>query len=143
MKILDAIRGRTTRDTQPADAAESSDSDAGALGISGYDELSPARIADTLPKRSQVELEAIDDYEREHEDRRVVLDKLRYLRGDEPLPDYDSLDPGEVIAALEGVDMDTLGLVREYELKFHRRSEVLEALAQVRRDRPPDAAGSA
>jgi hypothetical protein len=64
-----------------------------------------------------------------------VLDKLRYLRGNEPLPEYDALDAKEICAALEGADLETLTLVREYEMKFHRREDVLDELARVRRQR--------
>ena len=64
-----------------------------------------------------------------------MLDKLRYLRGNEPLPGYDALDAGQVSAALEGADLHTLSLVREYEMKFRHRDEVLKELARVRRDR--------
>jgi fatty-acid desaturase len=57
-----------------------------------------------------------------------VLAKLRYLRGSEPLPRYDALDADEVVTAVESADLHTITLVREYEMKFHRRDEVLTAL---------------
>jgi hypothetical protein len=64
-----------------------------------------------------------------------VLDKLRYLRGREPLPGYDALDATQITEALAAADHDTLALVREYEQKFRRRDEVLDELARLRRER--------
>ena len=45
---------------------------------------------------SQVELAAIETYERSHRNRPEVLDKLRYMRGSEPLPGYDALSPEQI-----------------------------------------------
>jgi hypothetical protein len=46
---------------------------------------------------------------------------------------YDALDPGEIVAALEGADLDTLRKVRGYERKFANRPQVLEAVAGAHR----------
>ena len=92
-------------------------------------------MTEDLHRHSQTELAGIEAYERSHQDRPEVLDKLRYLRGSEPLPEYDALDAKEICAALEGADLETLTLVREYEMKFHHRDEVLAELARVRRQR--------
>jgi hypothetical protein len=78
-------------------------------------------------------LARIEEHERSHKRRQQVLDKLRYLRGREPLQDYDALDATQIAAALAAADLDTLALVREYEMKFRRRDDVLEELARLRR----------
>ena len=60
-----------------------------------------------------------------------VLDKLRYMRGREPLPGYDALSVEEIVAALEEADLATIKRVRGYERKFANRSEVLEEVVRV------------
>ena len=65
-----------------------------------------------------------DDYER-------VLDKLRYMRGSEPLPGYDALSAQEIVTALERADPATIKKVRGYERKFAKRPSVLEAVVRA------------
>jgi hypothetical protein len=101
------------------------------LPIRDYDRLDPNRVTEQH-RLSQSELACIEDYERSHRARQEVLDKLRYLRGSEPLRDYDALDATQIAAALTHADVETLSLVREYELKFRRRDGVLDALARLR-----------
>jgi hypothetical protein len=60
-----------------------------------------------------------------------VLAKLRYMRGPEPLPGYDSLGAEEVVAALEDADLATIKKVRAYERKFGNRPDVLEEVVRV------------
>jgi hypothetical protein len=134
MRLLDSL---LRRDPDPADAGDHESEAAGedGLPIAGYDRLRADRVTDRLPRLSQAELARIEVYERAHQDRPEVLDKLRYLRGSEPLPGYDALDAGQVSAALEGADLHTLSLVREYEMKFRHRDDVLTELARVRRER--------
>jgi hypothetical protein len=109
--------------------------------IDGYDKLDLHRLVPQLRHRSQTELAEIDAYERSHQERRPVLDKLRYLRNDEPIPGYDAMSADEAVAALEGADVKTLDAVRDYEMKLRIRGEVLAPVAQLRREaaRSPDA----
>jgi hypothetical protein len=109
-----------------ADAAETARPDAGQLPIPGYDRIKDRDVIAELSKHSQAELAAIETYERSHKGRPAVFDKLRYLRGQEPLQDYDDLGIRETVAALEGADMGTLQRTRVYERKFQRRPDVLE-----------------
>jgi hypothetical protein len=132
MKILDALRNRRSQgseeeDTQPA--ASSPDEDQ--LPISGYDGLKDKQIADQLSQLSQEELATVETYERAHEGRPVVLDKLRYMRGSEPLPGYDALTPEQIAEALAGADAETVKAVRDYERKFLHRLSVLDEATRV------------
>ena len=71
-----------------------------------------------------------------------MLNKLRYLRGDEPLPGYDALSDEEILAAVETADMATLKKIRGYERKFRDRPRILDATVQAqhaRRDAAPAA----
>jgi hypothetical protein len=103
--------------------------------FAGYDGLSAKQVKDALSDHSQIELEAVESYERSHSGREVVLNKLRYLRGSEPFPGYDALSVEEILAALEEADLETISGVRGYERKFANRPRVLEAVARVHRSR--------
>jgi hypothetical protein len=89
-----AVRDRfsTTESSagQAGDAPGDPAAEAG-LPFAGYDRLDARQVIDGLHDRSQIELEAVESYERSHQDREPVLDKLRYMRGSEPLPGYDAL----------------------------------------------------
>jgi hypothetical protein len=121
MTIVNYLRDRLPRRAS---------SDEGRGSSVRYDRLDAKDVNAELHRHSQVELADIETHERSHGDRRVVLDKLRYLRGKEPLPGYDALDEEGASAALEGADPETIRAVRGYERKFRRRQPVLDALAQ-------------
>jgi hypothetical protein len=109
------------------------------LPCAGYDGLNDHDVIAELSNHSQVELESAEDFERSHQDRGFVLDKLRYLRGPEPLPDYDTLSDEAIIAALPDLDVPTLRLIRVYERKFQNRPRVLDPVGDILRERRPDA----
>ena len=88
-----------------------------------------------LSDHSQVELKAVETYERSHKGREAVLNKLRYLRGSEPLPGYDAMSVEEILAALKEADMTTIKKVRGYERKFGNRREVVDEVVRVHRAR--------
>ena len=131
MKILDALRNRRSRGSEGGPEVETSSSDEHELPISGYDGLKEKQIADQLSQLSQVELATVETYERAHEDRPVVLDKLRYMRGSEPLPGYDALTTEQIAKALDGADAETVKAVRDYERKFQHRQSVLDETGRV------------
>ena len=117
------------RDT-PA-VAEAGPSDDQQLPIPGYDQLKEKQISDQLSELSQVDLATIETYERAHASRPAVLEKLRYMRGSEPLEGYDELTPDEIATALAGADAKTVRAVRDYERKFGRRTSVLDEAVRV------------
>ena len=98
-----------------------------------YDRLDARQAKDALSDHSQIELEAVEAYERSHEGRVAVLDKLRYLRGNEPFQGYDAQSVEEIVAALEGSDTATLKRVRGYERKFANRAPVLDEVVRIQR----------
>ena len=118
------------------DAAADGSSAADDLPLPGYDRLKLGEIIARLPRYTQVELTAVESYERTHANRVDVLNKLRYLRGPEPVAGYDTLEPEEIVAGLRHADEPTLKRVREYERKFHRRDVVLHALTDARHNGP-------
>lgn len=119
------------------DVAETTRPDDNQLPISGYDRLDTKALIAGLSKHSQVELAAIETYERSHKDRPAVFNKLHYLRGQEPIQDYDALGVKETLAGLEAADTETLHKTRVYERKFQRRPDVLEAVATALHERRP------
>jgi hypothetical protein len=96
-----------------------------------YDKLDAVQVAGRLAGLSQVELGAVEDYERSHADRPEVLAKLRYMRTSEPLPGYDTLSPEAISVALADADSEVVRKVRDYERKFRRRPEVMDETARV------------
>ena len=115
-------------------SADGDPSSAAAAGVPfpHYDQIDATELVARLRECSQVELTAIDDYERSHADRIDVLNKLRYLRGPEPVEGYDALNSDQIASGLAHADNPTLKDVREYELKFRRRDVVLRALVEAR-----------
>jgi hypothetical protein len=145
MTLLSFLRGRLAGPS----ASESKPAGAAAGGarppFADYDGLKERQVIEGLSDHSQVELEAAERYERSHKDRKPVLAKLRYMRGREPLPDYDALSVEEIRAALKDADLDTIKKVRAYERKFARRPDVLEEVVRVhhrRRTGQPKSAAS-
>ena len=120
-----AVRSQTSGEGSPSAVAHSE------LPFAGYDRLDARKVIDALSDHSQVELEAVEDYERSHKSRERVLDKLRYMRGSEPLPGYDALKAEQIVSALERADPATIQRVRGYERKFANRPGVLEEVVRV------------
>jgi hypothetical protein len=127
---LGRLRSRLSSNEPQPDAPEDQPADAGR-----YDGMDETKVNRKLREHSQEELEAIEQHERSHRNRPVILNKLRYLRGREPLPGYDTMTVEQVSGALQGADTDTIRAVREYERKFRRRDAVLSELDEVGRGR--------
>lgn len=146
MTILTALRDRLSpREPSVRRSQTSGEGPPGAvaeagLPFAGYDRLDSRKVIDALSDHSQIELEAVEAYERSHKSREAVLDKLRYMRGSEPLPGYDAQSVDEIVSALEGADRATIQKVRGYERKFAGRPAVLAAVVRAHRrglaDRP-------
>jgi hypothetical protein len=136
MSIVTALRNRiSTRElatAEPGDSRPAPVTDAGPP-FPGYDRLRTRQVIDGLRDHSQIELEGVESYERSHQDREAVLDKLRWMRGSEPLPGYDALSVEEIVAALTEADLPTIKKVRSYERKFANRREVLDQVVLVLR----------
>lgn len=129
MKILDALRKRRSGGDAPDE--EASPPDAAELPFPGYDKLDDKELGVRLPDLSQVEMAAVEAYERSHENRPQVLDKLRFMQRPEPLPGYDALSPEQIIEALADADAETVKAVRDYERKFGNRGQVMDEAARV------------
>ena len=102
--------------------------------FTGYEKLDEKDVVQVLREHSQVELEAVETYERSHQNRLRVLDKLRFMRQDEPFSGYDALESKQIVVALDDADLETVKRVRGYERKFADRPAVLDQVARVHRD---------
>jgi hypothetical protein len=131
------ILGRKVDAAETTQTDDSHQTDDSQLPIPDYDRIKDKDLVGELSKHSQTELAAIESYERSHKDRPAVSNKLRYLRGQEPLQDYDALSVKEILAGLEGADTPTLQRTRVYERKFQRRPDVLDEVATSIRERRP------
>ena len=131
MNILKRLGKRSPAGGEDVGSGQVGSADEHQLPFAGYDKLDDKQVNAEFSQLTQVELAAVETYERSHRDRSVVLDKLRYMRGSEPLPGYDALSPDEVVGALAGADGQTVKAVRDYERKFRHRRQVLEEAARV------------
>jgi hypothetical protein len=131
MKMLEALRRRRSLEARRDTEAATNSPEEHPVPISDYDQLGDKQVSDQLAQLSQVELAAVEAYERAHGSRPVVLDKLRYMRGTEPLPGYDTLTTEQIAEALAGADAETVRAVRDYERKFAHRQSVLQEAARV------------
>jgi hypothetical protein len=136
MTILTGLRDQISGNATPAGPGDGASS--GAVGdppFPGYDGLTGREVIDDLCRHSQIELEAVETYERSHKSREPVLDKLRYMRGREPVAGYDALNVEEIAVALEDADLPAIKKIRGYERKFANRPAVLEEVARVHSQR--------
>lgn len=138
MIFLSALRKYWFSDGRddPVSGANSHDDD-GQLPIAGYSSFDRTDLLAELSKHSQSELEAAEVYERSHKQREAVFNKLHYLRGPEPLKDYDALGTPQISAALKGAEVETIKRVRVYERKFQHRPDVLEEVDDILREGRP------
>ena len=131
MRLFDRRRGRDAATASGADQPQ-----ANTLAIKGYDRLAVRKLLVRLPQLSQTEMAAVESYERANGQREVVLQKLNYLRGDEPLVGYDALSPDEISAALGDADLAGIDRVRTYERRLRNRDSVLVDIERLRASRP-------
>jgi len=141
MTILDAVRDRlSTRDAHARSEARAS---AGAsepatdaeVPFAGYESLDDREVMDKLSDHSQAKLGEVEAYERAHNGRESVLNKLRYMRGREPLSGYDDLSAEEVMAVLADANRATIKQIRAYERKFANRRDVLDEVERAMHER--------
>jgi ferritin-like metal-binding protein YciE len=97
------------------------------LAIARYDSLTADEITSRLSELSQVDLAKVDSYERRHQNRTTVLERVSSLRGDEPWAGYDELTVSEVQAVLSEGDDERAKEVRNYERAHKNRAGVLQA----------------
>ena len=97
------------------------------LPIGRYDSLNADEIVARLSQLSQVELGKVDVYERRHENRTTVLDRISTLRVSEPWAGYDELSVDELRSALADADESRARAAREYERAHKNRAGVIAA----------------
>jgi len=100
------------------------------MPIKDYDKQTAADITAKLKGFSQRELRMIDAYERKHEDRATITDKIAKLTGNEPWSGYDEQSVDDINTTLREADKDTAQVVRSYERDRKARSGVLQATDQ-------------
>ncbi len=100
----------------------------------GYDSLTAAEVVEKLPGFSQRDLLEVDTYEKAHQARQTVLQRIDSLREPEPVAGYDELTVPEVQEQLTAGDEARATSVRDYERSHKKRDGVLQA-AQARIDK--------
>jgi uncharacterized protein (DUF433 family) len=129
VKFFDRLRNRPSSEAQAPDG-DHPEPTAGEP-IPGYDRMKPDEIVPHLRELKQEQLEEVETYERSHEDRKAVLDKLRYMRSAEPAEGYDELSFEQISEVLKGADGQQVKAIRDYERKFQHRRQVLDEAARV------------
>ena len=125
MSFLKTIRSSMRGGGTDEDAPPQTESEAADQAVTDrFAKLNERDAVAQLHQLKQVELAAVEDYERANRAREPVLNKLRYLRANEPLPDYDTLEPPAIAEALDAADGRTIKSVREYERKMQNRADV-------------------
>jgi hypothetical protein len=132
MKILERLNNRPPRE----DAGDPGSTGASSPGqdqlpITNYDKLDAKQLRPHLSPLSQAELAAVESYELSHQARPVVLNRLHWLKGNEPVPGYDALTTEQIVQALTEADTGTVKAVREYERRHQDRHEVRAEIARV------------
>ena len=97
------------------------------LPITDYDKQTADDIAGRLKGFTQRDLRKIDAYERKHENRATITDRIAKLTGEEPWSGYDELSVEAVGRALYEGDTDTAERVRRYERDHKDRTGVIDA----------------
>lgn len=92
-----------------------------------YESLTAAEINEKLTQVSQRELREVETYEKAHQSRQTVLDRVSALRGQEPAPGYDELNVQEIHKLLSAGDDKLSVSVRDYERTRKGREGVLQA----------------
>jgi PRC-barrel domain len=99
----------------------------GSVPIPRYDALSAGDIVRKLRELSQSELTQVERYERKHDSRKTVLERIEALRGDQPWRGYDTQKVADVKKKLTKASPETARFVRDYERKHKDRSGVMQA----------------
>ena len=97
------------------------------LPIADYDKQTADDIAGRLKGFTQRQLRMIDAYERKHENRATITDRIAKLTGEEPWSGYDEQSVEAVSSALYERDTDTAERVRSYERDHKDRAGVIDA----------------
>jgi ferritin-like metal-binding protein YciE len=111
-----------------AGAAQGAVASADDLPIARYDTLNAQEIVERLPELSQTDLAKVEAYERRHDNRTTVTDRIAALRSTEPWPGYDDQTADEVASVLRsaGDDDERRRAARDYERAHKNRATVLE-----------------
>ncbi len=99
----------------------------GDLAIARYDSLTVEEINGRLASLSQIDLAKVDAYERKHQNRSTVTERISTLQADEPWAGYDELTVSEVQAVLSEGDDDRAQQILAYERDHKNRAGVLNA----------------
>ena len=97
------------------------------LPIAGYRSLSAEEIVAKLSPLSQGDLERIESYERQNENRSPILTRISALRHEEPWPGYDELTVAEIEAVLNEGDYQRARAILDYERLHKNRPSVVQS----------------
>ncbi len=122
---------KTSRRATPT-KSQSRSSDGGRPGPAewtseAYEALTAAELIEKMSQLSQRELGEVETYEKAHQSRQTVLQKIASLRSQEPMPGFDELNVQEIHKQLADGDGEFAARVRDYERPRKNRDGVLNA----------------
>jgi len=100
------------------------------LPITDYDKQNAADIASKLKGFSQRELRIIDVYERKHDNRATITDRIAKLIGDAPWSGYDEQSVDAINKVVSELDDQQAKTVLRYERDHKDRAGVIQAAQQ-------------
>ncbi|TPQ18044.1 hypothetical protein [Streptomyces sporangiiformans] len=112
-RVAEQVQGAVTREED--------------LPIARFSQLSADEIQRRLRSLSQSELTVIEGYERSHANRPGVLDAIEHLRGGEPWPGYDAMEPSRIMDRLQNEPLSVARQVLEHERRHRRRQTIISA----------------
>src|SRR3954454_16324512 len=104
-----------------AGAAQGATAKASDLPIRDYDKLNAEQVVERLRGLSQTELAKVAAYERRHDNRTTVTERISALQAREPWPGYDDQSAQEVASILSEAGDDRRSAAREYERAHKNR----------------------
>ncbi len=123
--LNETTRPKTTTTPKPTSGNASESGPARWTG-EAYESLTAAEVNEKLPQFSQRELRQVQTYEKAHQSRQTVLDRINALRGQEPVPGYDELNVQEIHKLISKGDDKLVASVRDYERPRKSRDGVLQ-----------------
>ncbi|TLS40888.1 hypothetical protein FE633_39310 [Streptomyces montanus] len=112
-RVAEQVQGAVTREED--------------LPIARFSQLGADEIQRRLRSLSQSDLTVIEGYERSHANRPGVLEAIEQLRGNEPWPGYDTMEPSRIMDRLQNEPLSVARQVLEHERRHRRRQTIISA----------------
>jgi len=97
------------------------------IPIENYDELTVDEVVQQLGSLSAEELARVHSYEKGYKNRGTLIQEIE-RKMSFPIEGYDELNVGEISAQLDGLSVDELRTIRDYEKRHKDRGTLLQEI---------------